>query len=106
MTDRDPLDDLLRDAFAADRAWTPPVHVADGVMVRIRRRQRARTLILAAATAVGLVALGASIEPALGGLLDLVNAYRPAQWLDDTLALTVLVVAGTASLMLMDWEWS
>jgi hypothetical protein len=108
MNDRDPLDDLLRSAFAADRARTSPVEIAGRVMARIRWLQRLRVLTLTAALLVGLAALAVSVEPALtalGGIIDQ-RIATVAEWQSSTLALMLLAVVGAGWLMVMDWEWS
>lgn len=106
MTDRDPLDDMLREAFAADLARTPPVQVTARVMARIRRHQRVRLLTLAGTLLTGLLVLAVSVEPALAVLAELVNDNLPGAWRHDGLPLAMLALLGGASLMLLDGEWA
>lgn len=107
MNERDPLDDLLHDAFAADLARTPaPVQVAERVMARIRRRQRVRMLTLAGTLLAGLLVLAVSVEPALAVLAELINDSVPEASHQDGLVLAVLALAGAASLMFLEADWT
>jgi hypothetical protein len=66
----DALDQLLRQAFAADQAGTPRVDVSAPVMRRIERASRLRRVVLAIAAIGGLVILIAQLaDPALGETL-------------------------------------
>lgn len=88
MTDRDPLDDLLQRSFDADRARQPPADMVTPVLRRIRRRQRARTLVLGGAAATGMMfTLASGVD--LSALTSLLSGWRAGAASD-----TLLLVAG------------
>lgn len=103
MSEHDPLDDLLHAAFAADAARTPPVHVAERVMARLRRRARVRLLTLAVTLTAGLAVLAASLQPALSALSEVADRMVAGDWTTDPLGYGVVAVLA-AWLMLMDRE--
>lgn len=104
MTDHDPVDALLRNAFAADleRTETPPVVAR--AMARIRRQQRIRLLTVASALLVGLLLLAASVQPALAVLTEALRQYLPQDLHDNLPMLAVLAALGATWLLVLDGE--
>lgn len=66
----DPLDQLLRKAYADDQARATLPSVSPRVMARVRTRRRLRALLLSVATGVGLAILLVSAGPALQALTE------------------------------------
>jgi hypothetical protein len=108
MSESDPIDNLLRGAFAADRDRTPTVAVAEQVMARIRARQRIREITLVSTTLAGLATLLLFLQPGLdyltGYLTETLLDHLPTDFQANILALTLIAAVGAAWLMVLDEE--
>jgi hypothetical protein len=107
----DPLDELLRKAYADDQARAAMQSVSPRVMARVRAHRRLRALLLSVAAGVGLAILLVSAGPALQALTDalmehlnqglaLVENGRPL----DSLAFALLVIVLAGGLLLASDE--
>ena len=101
-SEKDPLDDLLERAFAADAARTPAVNVADRVVKRLRTRQRLRLMVLTVAAVTGTGLLVVSVPPIVAPLLTALQSGLPADWQSNSLMLTLVTAAAAVWLTMMD----
>ncbi len=101
---RDPVDTLLREAFAADRARTPAPQTTARVMAVIRRRQLRRRLVLGAGGAGGLALALMSARPALDALMATFAGPLSSAWNDSALALGALAVVVGVWLLILEEE--
>ncbi len=107
MNERDPMDELLRQAFDADQArmFAPPIaapRIAARVAAQLRARQRVRLAVLGSATLAGLLMLALSLQPAIATLLAALPANLAVDWSANGLTLAAVTIAGAAWLMTMD----
>ncbi|MEQ8860690.1 MAG: hypothetical protein RIC56_18765 [Pseudomonadales bacterium] len=102
--DRDPLDILLREAFAADQARSPAPDVAERVIARIRRRQFWRRLVLGAGAGVGVIVGLNSARPAVTALITAIGAQAPGTWNDGALVVGALALGIGAWWLVLEEE--
>jgi hypothetical protein len=121
MTEHDPLDEVLRRAFAEDRVRGSGPSVAAPVMRRIRAQRRLRRAVLAAAGLAGLLllatvspgALAAAASAVAGALLipvqiiaslapdALPGLSRLETWVQSAPAIALLVILGAGSVLVL-----
>lgn len=95
----DPLDTLLRDAFASEMADIAGIDISRQVMARLRRRLRVRALTLGLSVVVGLCVAGALALPGLTELLGWLGSSEPLSPA-LTAVLPVVVLAALAPWLL------
>lgn len=100
----DPLDVLLRDAFARDLERTEVRSVTDRVMARIRRRQQRRLGILAAAVVLGAMAASAFAARLVEQLLSVLATSLSSGWQDSALAFAVVALIAGMWLVILEEE--
>lgn len=99
----DPVERLLREAVAADRADHPAPAVAARVMARIRCRRRLRSALLGVAAALGATGVVLT-EPALTALATAIAGGLPGGWHDHALPLMTLALCGAGWMVLIEEE--
>jgi len=97
MTDHDPIDALLTDAFTAERQALPAAPIGPPVLSRMRRRRRMRQTVLGLGVATGVAAAAATAGPLLAEFVRTLDALIPAATASG--ASTTLTAAALALLL-------
>lgn len=91
----DPLDALLRDAFATELTDIADIDISGQVMLRLRRRLQVRAATLGFTAFIGLGLALMLALPGLGGLIEWIASSMPLSPA-VTAVLPVLVLAALA----------
>ncbi len=106
MTDpgSDPVDVLLRDAFAADLASVDVPAVTARVMARIRSHDRWRRLLLGTGMVIGLGVAAVASTPTLETLIAALQAPLRNGLQDSALTLGALAILAGVWMLILEEE--